>query len=105
MNFDPIAPFYRAIEALAAGSAMQRCRLAFLDEIPIPRKVLIPGEGHGRFLEECVRRFPDAEIVVVDSSARMLDIASQRADVSNVCFVHADLLTWDPLDGGYDLIV
>lgn len=50
MNFDRLAPFYRAMETLAAGGKLQRCRLAFLGEIPIPRRVLLAGEGHGRFL-------------------------------------------------------
>lgn len=105
MSFDRLAPFYQAMEWVSVGGKLQHCRLAFLDEIPAPRKVLLAGEGHGRFLPECVRRFPSADIVVVDSSARMLEIAKSKSQTSRVEFVHADLLKWTPSDAGFDLIV
>lgn len=105
MNFDRLAPFYRAMETLAAGGKMQRCRLAFLGEIPIPRRVLLAGEGHGRILVECVRRFPQASIVVVDSSAGMLAIAKRCMISGQVEFVVMDLLTWDAPVEKFDLIV
>ena len=50
MNCDRLAPFYRTMEFLSAGGKLQRCRLEFLAEIPIPRAILLAGEGHGRFL-------------------------------------------------------
>jgi hypothetical protein len=39
VNFDPRAPYYRAREFFAAGGKLQRCRLAFLDDIPVPRRM------------------------------------------------------------------
>lgn len=105
MNFDRLAPFYRAMESLAAGGKLQRCRLAFLGEIPPPERVLLAGEGHGRFLPECVKCFPDAEIVVVDISARMLEIARNHVNSKNVTFICADLLEWQPPVARFDLIV
>lgn len=105
MSFDRLAPFYRAMEFLAAGGKLQRCRLAFLDEIPPPRQVLLAGEGHGRFLPECVRRFPEARIVVVDASARMLEIARGKVASERVEFRQADLRAWDGPNGQFDLIV
>lgn len=105
MNFDPLAPFYGAMEFLAAGGKLQRCRLEFLDEIPKPRQVLLAGEGHGRFLPECVRRFPEARIVVVDSSERMLGIARDKVEPERVEFIHADLLNWLGPPQRFDLIV
>ncbi|GAA5117716.1 class I SAM-dependent methyltransferase [Luteolibacter yonseiensis] len=105
MNFDRIAPFYRAMEFLTAGGKLQKCRTAFLDEIPIPQRVLIAGEGHGRFLPECAAKFPDARITVLDSSGKMLDIARRRTNSPQVEFVLADILDWDGPAGGYDLIV
>lgn len=60
MSFDRIARYYQTLESIAAGSQMQRARLALLEHIPVPRRVLLAAEGHGRFLLECVRRFPDA---------------------------------------------
>jgi hypothetical protein len=105
MNFDRIAPFYRAMEAVTAGGKLQQCRVAFLDEIPPPRRVLIAGEGHGRFLPELVRRFPGASITVVDSSRKMLEIARSKVPDSEIDFVHADLCKWLPETGNFDLIV
>jgi len=105
MNFDRIAPFYRVMEAVTAGGKLQQCRLAFLDQITPPQRVLIAGEGHGRFLPELVRRFPGASFTVVDSSLRMLEIARSNVPGSAVDFVHADLREWTPEMGGFDLIV
>lgn len=105
MSFDRLAPFYRAMEFLAAGGKLQHCRLACVWEIPTPHKILLVGEGHGRFLPECVRRFPQAEIVVVDISLRMLEIARGQSTSDLVTFIHADFLEWDGPCGRFDLIV
>lgn len=105
MNFDRLAPFYRLMEAVTAGGKLQRCRLAFLGEIPAPRRILIAGEGHGRFLPECAKRFPEARIVVVDSSSKMLEIARRKVASDRIDFVHADVLTLIGPGGGFDLII
>lgn len=105
MSFDRLAPFYRVMEFLAAGGKLQRCRTAFLDEIPVMRRLLLVGEGHGKFLPKCVRRFPEAEIVVVDLSQRMLEISRAQVSSDRVTFIHADFLEWDAPHGKFDLIV
>lgn len=104
MSFDRLAPFYRAMERIAAGEKMQRCRLAFVESIPTPRRVLLAGEGPGRFLVDCVKRFPQAEIIMIDNSARMLEIAADHESSPQVRFLRADLLEKCPVDG-CDLIV
>lgn len=106
MNFDRLAPFYQAMEWLAAGRKLRRCREAFLGEIPEPQRVLLAGEGRGGFLRECLKRFPSAQFTVVDSSRAMLDLAKGRLneeDLKRVLFVHADLLDWSG-DERFDLI-
>ncbi len=105
MSFDRLAPFYRAMEMVTAGGKLQRCRTAFLDEIPVPEKILIAGEGHGRFLPECVRRFPKARIVVVDFSKKMLEIAKRKTRSDRVEYVHADFLELIGPSREFDLIV
>lgn len=110
MSFDLLAPHYRWLEWLSAGEKLQRCRVAFLDELPSPAAVLIYGEGNGRFLAELCRRFPTAEVTVVDASARMLSLAQQRLwraglDDARVRFIHADALAWAPPAAAFDLIV
>jgi len=88
-----------------AGEKLQRCRVAFLREISVPRKILIAGEGHGRFLPVCAEVFPNAGIVVVDSSAKMLEIAGGKVESARIEFVHADFLEWVGPSGEFDLIV
>ena len=105
MGFDRLAPFYRTMEWLAAGGKMQRCRVRFLTEIPPPRSILIVGEGHGRFLPECVRRFPQARVTVIDSSRRMLGIARRKVRSDRVDFIHADFLEIVGPTARHDLIV
>ncbi len=110
MSFDRLAPFYRAMEFLSAGRRLQRCREAWLEAVPMPRAILLAGEGHGKSLEACMRRFPEAALTAVDASAGMLREARSRLrraglDDGRVRFLQADLLTWEPPPGEYDLIV
>ena len=39
MNFDRLAKVYGPLEAVTAGGKLQRCRVALLDAIPVPRRV------------------------------------------------------------------
>ena len=106
MSFDRIAPHYRWIENCFAGRALQRCRTAFLDALEAPARVLIVGEGDGRFLAELLRRHPRAEVTCVDASAAMLQLARRRINpAARVEFVHADILTWTPPAAAFDGIV
>ncbi len=105
MSFDHLAPFYQAMETIAAGQKLQRCRIAFLAEIPAPQRVLLAGEGHGRFLPECLRQFPKAKIIVADSSLQMLKIAQAKVTSAQVEFIHIDLLKWTEPTYKFDLIV
>lgn len=110
MSFDRLAPFYRAMEFVLAGGKLQRCRLAWLDEAKDCRRVLIVGEGPGRFLTECVKALPESQILCVDASEAMLKharLALQRTktDSSRVKFEQAALPEWTPPQGEFDLIV
>lgn len=108
MSFDRIAPHYRWIEYSFAGHALQKCRTAFLDDLEAPSRVLILGEGDGRFLAKLLRRHPRAEVTCIDASAAMLDLARTRigsVPAAPVEFVQADILTWTPPAAGFDLIV
>lgn len=110
MSFDAIAPHYRWMECILAGEKLQRCRTQFLDDVPTPRNILLLGEGHGRCLAECRRRFPDASLTCVDASAKMLQLARRRLETGGlgerqVEFVHADALEWKPMAHSFDLIV
>lgn len=97
------------MEFVLAGEKLQRCRTGFLNEIPAARSILLMGEGHGRCLVECCRRFAGARIVCADASERMLAQARRRltglsAEAMHVEFIRADVLNWSPSRGAFDLI-
>jgi len=110
MSFDTLAPHYRWMEFVLAGGKLHRCRTAFLDQIPTTRNILLLGEGHGRGLVECDRRFRNARITCVDASEAMLVQARRRwarcsTGATTVEFLHADLLQEIPATQPYDLII
>jgi ubiquinone/menaquinone biosynthesis C-methylase UbiE len=109
MSFDRLAPHYRWMEFLFAGEKLHRCRTQFIPQLRFARRILILGEGNGRFLLECRRIIPEAKITCVDSSARMLRLAKQRVETNglsteNIEFIHANALEWKPCER-FDAIV
>jgi SAM-dependent methyltransferase len=81
MSFDRIASNYQFFETIAFGNALQRARIAFISRIRDDERVLVLGEGDGRFLAELLRRKPEAEIDCIDASAAMIQSARSRAAV------------------------
>ena len=55
MNADPIASSYRWLEYAAFGLALEHARFDFLSHAAAARRVLILGEGDGRFLARLLR--------------------------------------------------
>lgn len=109
MNCDGIARWYRFLEFLAFGGALQRRRREYVNEVAGASRVLILGDGDGRFTEEFLRRSAAAEVDSVDLSASMLALAGRRvgscpSSRMRVRFHHSDARTIK-LPGTYDLIV
>lgn len=110
MSFDRIAPFYRSLETIAFGQALQRARTRWIADLSKPGRVLIVGEGDGRFLCELLRIHPGVQIDYVDASARMLRMAEARVRalfpnaLSRVRFLQEDILRWTPAES-YDVLV
>jgi ubiquinone/menaquinone biosynthesis C-methylase UbiE len=111
VSFDAVAPWYRALETIAFGGALQRCRVACLGGIRAPERALIVGEGNGRFLCELLRLHPDLDVDCVDASERMLGSAQKRVErelperVDRVRFLKRDVTSWAPPQNRYDLVV
>jgi len=106
MNCDGIARWYRALEYLVFGRALERRRFEYLDDMADARHVLILGDGDGRFTAEFVRRNGEATVESVDLSARMLAMASKRLGgcSTNVRFRVGDARSI-AFEGTYDLVV
>lgn len=110
MGFDLLAPVYPAMEVFLAGKKLHRCRTAFLGEIRTPQKILLLGEGHGRGLVECIRRFPSSEIVCLEACPGMIRQARRALESAGLgsastSFVCCDVRDWDPPSARFDLIV
>lgn len=108
MNADGIAPFYRWIEYAAFGTTLERARVEFLSWASKAERVLILGEGDGRFLRALLQCNGRARVDIVERSARMIGLARKRVPEtahSRVQFHLLDL-TRDPLPAGpFDLVV
>ncbi len=67
---------------------MRRRREAFLFELGDPKRVLVLGDGDGRFLQVFAALYPRARIDAVDVSAKMVELAKAR--VPSAAFHVAD---------------
>jgi trans-aconitate 2-methyltransferase len=74
-----------------------------LAQVPLarPRRVVDLGCGPGNSTELLIARFPDADVIGLDSSPDMLRQARER--LPGRSFVEADIATWSP-DGETDLL-
>jgi len=102
-GFDLLAPHYRWMERVLAGSQLQKCRTRYLPAITEAKRILLLGEGPGRFLAEVVRFCPGAEVTCLDSSAKMLARAPDATN-QHVTFVHADVFEYDFPRERYDAV-
>ncbi len=108
-NYDFVAAVYPALERAAFGRALERARNAFIERITRQDRLLLVGEGNGRFAAECLRRKIGGSITVVDSSAKML--RSLRARIGRIAprtsieLIEADFLRWAADGNRFDGIV
>ncbi len=106
-GYDQLARFYRPIEFLAFGRALERARFQHFDRLRDCKRILLLGDGDGRGLALACRLAPHARIDSVDFSAGMLDRAAQRlqpADHTRVTLRQADALTADFPPNTYDAV-
>ncbi len=111
MNCDRIAPFYRSLEYLSFGGALQACRVMYLRDVLDCRRALLCGDGDGRFLAALLRANRGARVDFVDLSGGMISLARRRVEAmsseaaSRVNFHAGDVRQFDASDGApYDLI-
>jgi SAM-dependent methyltransferase len=97
------------LETILAGGVLQCCRTEFLAHVSGCRRALLLGEGPGRFLVELLRINPNAEVVCLEQSPRMIREAAwqvKRNGLANqhLRFEKCDALQWKP-SGKFDLVV
>jgi SAM-dependent methyltransferase len=102
LNCDRIAPWYRWLEYAAFGGALRRRREAFLFELGNPQKVLVLGDGDGRFLQVFCALYLEARVDAIDVSAGMIELAKARVASDRVKFHLADAREFH--SGEYDLV-
>lgn len=79
-------------------AALYAAACASLD-LPEHAKIADLGAGTGILSAEVAKKFPTAQIEIVDISAPMLDIARQRFAASqNITFTLSDFATWRPAE-------
>ncbi len=89
-DYNFIAPYYDFLASLVFGKTQQRATEYFLSSIPPCSRILIAGGGTGKILEDLSHiQSADFQIVYVEKSIRMLELARKRNKGSlHVEFVH-----------------
>jgi len=105
VNCDRIARWYRWIEYAGFGRALERRREAFLNDVSDVRRGLVLGDGDGRALSALMATAPHACVDYIDISARMLELARERAGTARVAYRCQDARTAPLPAAEYDLIV
>lgn len=82
-NFDKIAKYYDVLSALVFGKSIERSQNVFNNEILNGTKILIIGGGTGKFLQTLVTTRSDLDIVYLESSEKMLQLAFRRLEKVN----------------------
>lgn len=77
-SFDRLAACYLLLERFAFGRALERARFLYCARLRDKRRVLLLGDGDGRFLQKLLRDCPRAEVVSIDASEKMLALAAGR---------------------------
>lgn len=109
-RFDWLAPHYAWIEAVTFGGLLHWCRTALVGELTDARRVLVLGEGDGRFLAAFLAANRDATVDVVDASPAMIALARRRVAAvpgaaARVRWHAADARRISPPGAPHDLIV
>jgi ubiquinone/menaquinone biosynthesis C-methylase UbiE len=100
-QFDRLAPVW---EEMRSGDAFAPVQTA-LERLPQPpRRVLDLGTGTGLVARLVAARFPDAAVIGVDISERMIEQARRRTDAPGVSYQVADAEHLPFEEGAFDLV-
>jgi tRNA (cmo5U34)-methyltransferase len=77
-DFDSIAHIYDTLSNLVFLGAVREAQHAFLNNVSENDRVLVLGGGTGRFLPALKARIGSGQVLFVDSSSRMISLASKQ---------------------------
>ena len=86
-NFDGIAFIYDRLAKLIFGKSIIKSQRHFLTKIPDKATILILGGGTGWILQEITKIKPNVEIIFIDASARMIEVAQLKSTGKNIRFI------------------
>lgn len=79
-NYSLLASSYSFWEYILLGRQLQRCRQTNIGEFASASKVLLLGDGNGRFSTHLLAQFPAIKITSIDASSSMLKQAKKRRE-------------------------
>jgi len=88
VSFCRFARAYNFLEKLVFKDALEKTRFACLDSIAEAKRILLLGEGDGRFLAKLTSINPDCLVTVLDASPIMLALAKTRVSAKFQGEVH-----------------
>ena len=100
-QFDRLAPVWQEMRSADAFAPVE----AALERLPEPpRRVLDLGTGTGSVARLVAARFPDATVIGVDISERMIEQARRRTESARVSYQVADAEHLQFDHGAFDLV-
>jgi ubiquinone/menaquinone biosynthesis C-methylase UbiE len=88
VSFCRFARVYNFLEKLVFREALEKTRFACLGSICRSEKILLLGEGDGRFLEKLTAVNTNCQVTVLDNSPTMLALAKTRVSTTFQGEVH-----------------
>lgn len=108
-SFDWMAKPYAMLERVLFGGTFHATRTGLLPLLDDATRVLVLGEGDGRFVAALLARNPRVHVVALDGSQEMLQTAQRRCapHTERVTFVHANAVEWlaTPSPQPFDAVV
>ena len=106
-QYDLVARFYPGLERCVFGFHLENARQAFYEFALQSDRILLVGEGNGRFLKSLLARKTGGSIYVVEKSSVMIRLAKDRIDnrgKTDLKFIEADIRCYAP-EQSFDCIV
>ena len=106
-DFDHVATYYDRLARFVFRGSIRRAQIEFLSQIKPKSTVLIVGGGTGWILQEAIAKQKDIEILYVEKSSKMIELAFSRFELENelnIHFIHSSLEDWNS-EMAFDVVI